>query len=94
MTMKDGTYQKTETGLIEVTPDFGYWVASKEITPEELEINQFLGVWTDPETGKTWYDKTHFIEDLGTALILAREWKQLAIWDNAKGIAIPMNPNY
>jgi hypothetical protein len=92
--MIDGTYVKTIDGFLKVTPENGYWVASREVEPEELEQGQFLGVWTDPETGKTWYDKTHFIEDLGTALILAREWKQLAIWDNAKGIAIPMNPNY
>jgi hypothetical protein len=92
--MKDGTYKKTVDGFVEAESNFGYWVASAETTPEDLSLGDYLGVWTDPETGKTWYDKTHFIEDLGTALILAREWKQLAIWDNRNNKAIPMNPNY
>ena len=92
--MIDGTYQKTKDGFVRLTPDYGYWVASREIEPEQLEEGQFLGVWTDPETGKTWYDKTHFIEDLGTALILCREWGQKAFWDNKNNKAIPQNPNY
>jgi hypothetical protein len=92
--MKDGTYLKTETGLEEITIDYGYWVASNEIDPNEIRPREYLGVWTDPETGKTWYDQTHFIEDLGTALTLCRVWNQKAIWDNANKVAIPMNPAY
>lgn len=92
--MKDGTYLKTETGFIPVAKDTGYWVASNEVEPDTLAVGDYLGVWTDPETGKVWYDKTNFIEDLGTALILCRHWNQKAIWDNKNNKAIPQNPNY
>lgn len=89
LTMKDGTYRKTETGLEQVETNFGYWVASKEITPDELKVGEFLGVWTDPETGKVCYDKTFFLQDLNAALILCSEWNQKAIWDNKNSVAIP-----
>lgn len=92
--MIDGTYVKMTDGFMRVTPESGYWVASQEITPEDLEVGEFLGVWTDPETGKTWYDKTHHIEDLGTALILCRHWNQKAFWDIKNNKAIPQNPNF
>lgn len=92
--MKDGTYQKTENGFIPVTKDYGYWVASREVELDTLAVGEYLGVWTDPETGKVWYDQSHFIEDKGTALILCRHWNQKAIWDCANAVEIPMNPNY
>jgi hypothetical protein len=92
--MIDGTYAKTVDGFMPVTPKTGYWVASEEVHPNDLELGHLLGVWTDPETGKTWYDKTHHIEVLSTALILARHWNQLAIWDIANNKSIPQNPNY
>ena len=92
--MIDGTYLKTEDGFTKVDLDYGYWVASNEINPDHLAVGKYLGVWTDPETGKTWYDETHHIEDLGTALILCRTWNQKAFWDIKNNKAIPQNPNF
>jgi hypothetical protein len=80
--MIDGTYQKTWDGWQKVELGVGYWVASNEVETDDLEMGDFLGVWTDPETGKVWYDKSHLIFDLETALMLANLWGQLAIYDN------------
>ena len=86
--MENGTYIKTEAGFTKVNTDFGYWVAMEEVTPEQVAISEYLGVWTDPETGKTWYDKSMFVSDLATALVLAKTYNQIAIWDNANQAAI------
>lgn len=86
--MENGTYQKTEAGFTKVSADFGYWVAKEEVTLEEVAVSEYLGVWTDPETGKTWYDKSMFVSDLVTALALAKTYNQIAIWDNANQVAI------
>jgi hypothetical protein len=79
--MLDGTYQKTFDGWEKVELDVGYWVASEETEMDSLDIGEYLGVWTD-ENGKVWYDKTHFIFDRETAIILGIRWNQLAIYDN------------
>ena len=80
--MKNGTYLRKLGGWATVNLNYGYWVAEKPIKPEEVGVGNHLGVWTDPETNITYYDKTHLITDLGTALILGRKWEQIAIWDN------------
>ena len=86
--MKDGTYKKTNGVLVETNVDFGYWVALSETTQDEISEGEYLGVWTDPETGKTWYDKSVFLDDLTAALALAKTYNQIAIWDNANQAAI------
>lgn len=91
--MENGTYIRTLEGWTRVNQETGYWVAKEEVDPSDVEVGQCLGVWTD-SNGKTWYDRTYFVDDLNAALILAREWNQLAIWDNANQTEIPMNPNY
>jgi hypothetical protein len=93
--MKDGTYRKDLFGYTPVLVDSGYWVSSTQgdVDPDTLENGEYLGVWTD-DNGTVHYDRSHLIMDKGTALILCRFWNQIAIWDNANGKAIPMNPNY
>ena len=93
--MNDGTYIKTERGFEPVFMKTGYWVGEYEVKDlsEDLEIGDYLGVWTDP-FGKVWYDRTHLILDLGTAYILANKWKQFAIWDNENKVAITPAPGY
>jgi hypothetical protein len=88
--MLDGTYQKTWDGWSKVELEVGYWVASCEVEMDDLEMGEFLGVWTDPETGKVWYDKSHLILDLETATMLGIKWNQLAIYDNKNKSAITL----
>jgi hypothetical protein len=88
--MLDGTYQKTFDGWEKVELDVGYWVASQEVEMDDLEMGEFLGVWTDPDTGKVWYDKTHLILDPETAIILGIKWHQLAIYDNKNKTVKPI----
>ena len=87
--MKDGTYKAdAEAGFFPVYTDKGYWVAFEETTPQEVTEGEYLGVWTDPNTNKTYYDKSILFSDLTKALAFAKLHNQIAIWDNAKQEAI------
>jgi len=87
--MRDGTYKAdAEAGFFPVQTSQGYWVAFEETTPQEIGEGEYLGVWTDPDTNKTYYDKTVFISDLTKALAFAKLHNQIAIWDNSRSEAI------
>jgi len=90
ITMENGTYQKTETGLSPIVATAGYWVAVEETTLEEVEVGETVGVWTDPETGKVWLDRVIRLSDLTKALALGKMFSQLAIYDviNKKEIEV------
>ena len=87
--MRDGTYKAdAEAGFFPVQTSQGYWVAFEETTPQDVNEGEYLGVWTDPDTNKIYYDKTVFISDLTEALTFAKLYNQIAIWDNANEKAI------
>jgi hypothetical protein len=83
--MENGTYlvldSETAT-LVKIETGRGYWVAERETSLADSQKGDFIGVWTDTETGKTWIDKSHYFRDIDTALQFARYNNQLAIWDN------------
>ena len=92
--LKDGTYRVTEAHSVPVlVTDVtdGYWVAFKAVESLDDARDYYLGVWTDPADGKRYYDATVWLEDLGTALISAKQWNQISIWDIANNEAIPVN---
>jgi hypothetical protein len=71
----------------------GYEVAFEAILGDgtyDLTFARF-GVWTDPETGKVWLDRTvHVKGSEAVAENIARHYDQLAIWDwfNQRAISI------
>ena len=88
--MDNGTYRKTERGLERVEAESGYWVALHEVTPDSLELGDYLGVWND-ETGRVWLDKSVLVMDRVEALTIAQRHAQLAIWDNIRQAEIYLN---
>lgn len=84
MELQDGTYLKlSDTNLIKIETDKGYWVAEHETIIDATPNYKIIGVWNDTDTGKVWIDQSWYFEDLDTALFWAKRWNQLAIWDNA-----------
>jgi hypothetical protein len=88
ITMENGTYQKTETGLSPIVATAGYWVAVEETTLDEVEVGETVGVWTDPETNKLWIDRVVRLSDLSKALLLGKTFSQEAIYDVVNKIEI------
>ena len=88
--MENGTYLMRPDGKLHpLAVSKGYWVAEREINLSEVRAGQIVGVWTDDE-GKEWVDESHLVEDLPTALALAEAWEQLAVYDNANSVTIPL----
>ncbi len=83
--LQDGTYLYQDGKFLPITMTDGYWVAEKVIHRTELVSGMVVGVWTDSNTGTTWFDKTRLVRNLPRATALATLWQQIAIWDNAKG---------
>ena len=83
MTYADGTYMKfADNVMVRIDVPIGYWVASEKIaTLDELADGEFVGVWTNPTTGITYFDKTMWIESLAMAKFIGERYNQLAIWD-------------
>ena len=82
--MESGTYIKMGQELVPVSPSTGYWVAVQPALPSQIVEGQYLGVWTDEKDGKQYYDRSVFVADLVDALIVAKQFDQIAIWDNSK----------
>jgi len=81
--MENGTYRvDEEAGFFPVQTKEGYWVAIEEVLPSDLEAGEYLGVWTDENTNKTYYDRSILFLDLAQALNVAKLNNQIAIWDN------------
>lgn len=89
--MRDGTYLKMNGNFIRLETQEGYWVATSETTLPEVADGQIVGIWTDPETGKVWVDKTRFILDKTQAITTAKLYNQIAIWDNRNQTTITTN---
>jgi hypothetical protein len=90
---RDGTFGlKTQVGMGK-----GYWVSEPHgvtieggVTPSAIsdalslldaEQGEYIGLWTDTETGIVYLDRSHHFYKLDTALDLAKHWEQIAIWD-------------
>ena len=81
MKLQDGTYIKLADGRhARLETDNGYWVATHETTLEQVPIGGLFGIWTDGDT--YYFDSVEYHTDLQTALRVAKEHNQLAIWDN------------
>jgi hypothetical protein len=92
--LQDGTYAISVVDRIpfRVERETGFWVAYRPVEAiADVPDGTHLGVWTDPDDGKRYYDATVFIETLDYALAKAKEWDQKAIWDNANKVAISVN---
>jgi hypothetical protein len=92
--LKDGTYGITVIDRVpfRVEREEGFWVAYRAVESiADVVDGTYLGVWTDPDDGKRYYDATVLVETLDYALSKAKEWGQKAIWDNANKVAIPVN---
>ena len=91
--LDDGTYIKTHDGIEDIEkPMGGYWVGTVPVhAVSDLPLGAYLGVWTDPDDGKRYYDVTQYQVDLKKALLLGRDFGQKAIWDIAGNKAIPVD---
>jgi hypothetical protein len=86
MELENGTYlvlSGDTTTLAKIETGRGYWVAESETTLDSILSGEIIGVWTDTDTGKVWLDKSRYFDNLDTALFWAKQWNQIAIWDNA-----------
>ncbi len=86
---EDGTYRLTATGW-KRTEDiyrYGYWVGMTQgdFDPSEAGLGEFVGRWTDPETGTVYIDQSMWVSDFTLALKTGAEYEQLAIWDISAG---------
>lgn len=84
MNYADGTYIKFGDILTKLDVPIGYWVAIEKIaTPADVKDGAFVGIWTNPASGITYYDNTVWVESLAMAKFLGERHDQLAIWDCA-----------
>jgi len=87
--MNDGTYIKDGDEFTLITSaTSGYWVALYNTTPENIIEGQYMGVWTNPVSGVTYYDRTVWVADVTEAIDLGNKHNQLAIWDIANNIEL------
>ena len=91
--LDDGTYIKGTYGLEDIdAPKNGYWVGTTPVQAlSDVHMGAYVGVWTDPDDGKRYYDEVQYRVDLEDALILGDYYSQKAIWDIANNVAIPVN---
>lgn len=91
MEIENGTYlvlSGDSFTLAKLETNRGYWVAESETSLDNILSGDVIGIWTDKDTDKTWLDKSRYFDKLDTALFWAKQWNQLAIWDNANGMEI------
>lgn len=79
--MENGTYLKLTHTFIKSYPKTGYWVALYETTLADTQDGQYVGVWTNPISNVTYYDRSVWVADRDTAIALGEQQGQLAIWD-------------
>ena len=62
----------------------GYWVAvHKYDSLDDTISGDYVGVWTNPESGVMYLDRSVWVSDLDNAIALGKAQGQLAIWDCA-----------
>jgi hypothetical protein len=81
--MENGTYLNVNGQFVLSHPTSGYWVGIHETTLDDTLDGQYVGVWTNPESGVTYYDRSVWVADIEDAKALGMAHKQLAIWDCA-----------
>jgi hypothetical protein len=79
--MENGTYLVINNEFIKAEADSGYWVATGKADLSENNENQFIGVWTNPVSNETYYDRSVLVSDLVEAIVLGTTHEQLAIYD-------------
>ena len=91
--LDDGTYIQGVYGIEDIEkPMGGYWIGTEAVQAvSDVPIGKYLGVWTDPNDGKRYYDLTVYQADLTKALKLGKEHGQKSIWDIAEDRPIPVN---
>jgi hypothetical protein len=82
--MNDGTYLNLDGEFILTHAKNGYWVAvHKYDSLDDTMTGDYVGVWTNPESGVMYLDRSVWVSDLDNAIALGKSQGQLAIWDNA-----------
>ena len=82
--MNDGTYLNLDGQFIKSHATSGYWVAVHQFdTLDDVSTGDYVGVWTNPESGVMYLDRSVWVADLDTAIALGKQQGQLAIWDIA-----------
>ena len=82
--MENGTYIKDGDEFTLITnATTGYWANVASATPETTAEGEYLGVWTNPVSGVTYYDKSVWVAGLDEAIAIGNQHNQLAIWDIA-----------
>lgn len=81
----------------------GYGVGTAELTIEQaeeyannyryspLDGKRVIGGWRDVKTSRIYIDKTWIIKDRDEAIRIARQFRQIAIWDFNKGEEIQID---
>ena len=79
--MENGTYLNVNGTFVLAHPKTGYWVGIHETTLDDTLDGQYVGVWTNPVSGVTYYDRSIWVADQYDAMTLGTLNGQLAIWD-------------
>ena len=90
--LEDGTYDKDGNRITRMGGyQIGIWDRPLEIPDGSMTLEYMIenltrtteefGAWTDQQTGKLWVEPCIWIEDLDSALRVARALNQIAIWD-------------
>ena len=92
--MENGTYLNVNGTFVLAHPKTGYWVGVHETTLDDTLDGQYVGVWTNPVSGVTYYDRSVWVGELDNAIELGNANKQLAIWDieNETEVWLTENP--
>lgn len=86
--MENGTYLNVNGQFVLSHPTSGYWVGIHETTLADTLDGQYVGVWTNPVSGVTYYDRSVWVADLNDAIELGKAKDQLAIWDIANEVEV------
>ena len=87
--MQDGTYLNLDGKFIKSHATSGYWVAvHKYDTLDDTMTGDYVGVWTNPESGVMYLDRSVWVADVNDAIDLGNYAGQLAIWDCANDTEI------
>jgi hypothetical protein len=91
--MKDGTYLNVNGTFVLAQPKTGYWVGTHKTTLDDTLDGQYVGVWTNPVSNVTYYDRSVWVGDLYDAMTLGTLHGELAIWDIENEIEVWLTEN-
>jgi hypothetical protein len=97
-----GSWKDARTGFaVSITPEFEQRL-SGSVTHEDIEqyVSRYAGVlarsdvllggWRNPDDGFAYLDVSIVVHSRRQALVLARTHDQLAIWDFARRVSVPV----